>query len=255
MDEDDAGPVEGITAIIFLTPLLVWLISTAFRAKPARVVLLRKFNVRGLAHVLSSMIQTELRPYGHVIGLSDKHIARDRFGWLSMAALSLSNPLAALWFVIGAPIRLVYRLFDRSGMWPAVVLNARDYRNLARRLRDRIGLNLQVALTSKESFLVRTSDAWWKLCARLLLESSDAIVVDLSQIAAGTEWELDVIRDASATARCVFVSLWGKGEEAQAALTKRGFTNPCHLYAPDGHMLDRGKFRAAMFSAMRASHA
>lgn len=235
--------------------LIVWLVSSALRRHPARVLLLRKFNERHLAEPLERMIAHELRPYGHTASLSDKYIRRDYFGWVQMALLSLSNPLAAAWFVIGLPIRFVWRLVDRSAMGPAVVMSARDYRNLARRLRDRIGLNLQVALVSKEAFLVRTSDAWWRMVVKLLFDSADVIVVDLSQVAEGTAWELDLLRAENALPRCVFVSLWGKLDEAEAALAARGIAAPVFHYAPDGEIQRRTPFRSAMLGAMCATHA
>ena len=248
---DDAASILGLA---LFTPFFVWFLATVFRRKPARVLLLRKFNVRALSEPLSRMLARELRPYGHVATLSDKHIRRDAFGWVHGAILSLSNPIALVWFVLGLPIRFVWRLFDRSAMGPAVVLNARDYRNLARRLRDRIGLNAQVALVSKEAFMVRTSDGWWRMSAQLLMDSSDVIVVDLSHVTAGTAWELDVIQAAKDTPRCVFVALWGKLEAAEAELRARGIEAIVHHYAPDGEIQRRPAFRAAMLAAMRATH-
>lgn len=239
---------------VVLLASVIWLVSSALRRRPARIVLLRKFNERAFSAPLERAIAHELRPYGHVVTLSDKHIRDDAWGWLSTALLSLSNPLAAIWFVIGAPVRLVWRLFDRSRMGPATALDARDYRNLARRLRDHFGLNLQVAFAPKEALPVRTSDAWWRMVVRLLMDSSDAIVVDLSQVSVGTAWELDTIREDNVALRCVFVALWGRVEEAQAALQRWGFANPCHYYAPDGEMQRRSQFRAALFDAMRATH-
>jgi hypothetical protein len=262
----DLGPVEAFGrasaaisvgygfAYAFGAAVLVWFFATILRRKPARVLLLRKFNVRALAEPLERMLGRELRAYGHVATLSDKHIRRDAFGWVQGAILSLGNPLAFLWFVVGMPIRLLWRQFDRSAMGPAVVLNARDYRNLARRLRDRIGLNAQVALVSKEAFMVRTSDVWWRMTAQLLMESSDAIIVDLSQVSAGTEWELDLIQQEKAVSRCVFIGIWGKLEAAEALLRARGIDAPVHHYAPDGELQRRAPFRAAMLSAMRATH-
>lgn len=248
---DDAASALGL---VLLAPFVIWFVATILRRKPARVLLLRKFNTRALSEPLSRMLAQELRPYGHVATLSDKHIRRDMFGWVAGAILSLSNPIAFAWFVLGLPIRFVWRLFDRSAMGPAVVLNARDYRNLARRLRDRIGLNAQVALVSKEAFMVRTSDAWWRMTAQLLMESSDAILVDLSHVTAGTAWELDVIQQENAISRCVFVALWGKLEEAEATLRARGIDAAVHHYAPDGEIQRRPAFRAAMLAAMRATH-
>lgn len=252
--ELDSELVFGVIGAAALSAIFIWFVSSALRRHPARVLLLRKFNVRAVSMPLGRVIAHELRPYGHVASLSDKHIRRDMFGWVQMALLSLSNPLAAIWFVVGLPIRFAWRLFDRSAMGPAVVLNARDYRNLARRLRDRIGLNVQVAMVAKEAFLVRTADTWWRLVVRLLMDSSDVIVVDLSQVSEGTAWELDVIRDENAGARCVFVSIWGRAAEAEAALRERGFPHDCFYYAPDGEMQRRGQFRVAMLAAMRATH-
>lgn len=244
----------GMLGLALLAPFVIWFFATILRRKPARLLLLRKFNTRALSEPLSRMLAQELRPYGHVATLSDKHIRRDAFGWVQGAILSLANPVAFVWFVLGLPIRFVWRLFDRSAMGPAVVLNARDYRNLARRLRDRIGLNAQVALVSKEAFMVRTSDAWWRMSAKLLMDSSDAIIVDLSQITEGTTWELDAIQQENAAARCVFVALWGKLEEAEAELRARGIDATVHHYAPDGEIQRRTSFRAAMLCAMRATH-
>lgn len=252
----DAEPPIAAMAIAmgWLLALVTWFTSTALRRYPARITLLRKFNVRHLSEPLERMLAQELRPYGHIATLSDKYIRHERFGWLQTALLSLGNPLAALWFVIGLPIRFVWRLFDRSAMGPAVVLNARDYRNLAARLRDRIGLNVQAAMVSKEAFMVRTSDAWWRMTAQLLMDSSDAIVMDLSQMSEGVGWELDLIRDSGAERRVVFIALWGKLDEAEAALAARGIDAVVHHYAPDGEIQRPPQFRDAMLAAMRATH-
>lgn len=102
--------------------------------------------------------------------------------------------------------------------------------------------------------MVRTSDAWWRMVVQLFLDSSDAIVVDLSQVTQGTAWELDVIAAEGVTPRCVFVALWGKLAEAEAALAQRGISASVHHYAPDGEIQRRGAFRAAMIAAMCATH-
>jgi hypothetical protein len=238
-------------ALAVLVPPLIWLFATGLRRKPARVLVLRNSSERALTAPLARMMAQELRPYGHLVSVSERNTRRDLFGWVQPSLLNLSNPLAAIWFVVGAPVRFLVRPFDRSAMGPATVLNARDYRNLARRLRDRIGLNLQVALTGKEALPVRTSDAWRPLTTQLLAASADAIVVDLPDSA---EW-LDAIPVENAIARCVFVSLWGRLEAAEALLQARGLSAPCFHYAPDGEMQRRAQFRAAMLTAMRAGAA
>ncbi|MBX9745374.1 MAG: hypothetical protein K2X34_00635 [Hyphomonadaceae bacterium] len=209
----------GYAALLALT---IWLVSSALRRHPARVILLRKLNERHLSSPLDHMLRRELAPYGHVATISDRFI----------------------------PATLFSRYMSGHG----VVVEARDYRNLASRLGNRIALNLRAALKGREAVLVRASEAWWPTTTRLLIDSSDVIVVDLSQLDHGAAWELDMVAAEGAVERCVFVALWGKLEEAEAALAERGISAVVHHYAPDGEIQRRGPFRAAMLAAMRATH-
>jgi len=202
---DDVSRAIGLA---MFTPLFVWLLASALRRKPARVLLLCKTTRRGLDVALRRMLRRELRPYGHIQIMPDK----------------CSRGVASM---LEAPVRC-----------------ARDYRALARSLSKRVANNLRPIMQ------VRATDAWRGLVARLLTDSADAIVVDLSDVSAA--WPIDAIGDAGQ--RCVFVSLWGKAEEAQAELARRGIANPCFCYAPDGEMQRRAQFRVAMLDAMRAAH-
>jgi hypothetical protein len=130
------------------------------------------------------------------------------------------------------------------------VKRAGSYVTLAMSLRQRVLLNLRAALAREEILAVSSSPPWRGLTASLLLDSADAIVIDISDPSQAA-WKFDLAR--SIAPRCVFVSIWGKGEGAEAALAAQGLSNRCHCYAPDGHMVDRAKFRAAISSAMRAS--
>ena len=167
------------------------------------------------------MLWRELRGYGHVVEISDRFVP--------------PTPLNHLAFSHG------------------VVLNARDYRNLALRLRSRIALNWR-ALGKKAVIQVRCVEVWWRTSLQLVTESSDVIVVDLSLVDQGGVWGLDLIRELN-PARCVFVALWGRLEEAEAALRAAGIAQRVFPYAPDGEMQRRPQFRAAMLEAMRATHA
>src|SRR5690606_278695 len=57
------------------------------------------------------------------------------------------------------------------------------------------------------------------LVLNLLLDSSDASVVDLSD---GGSWALAAIQAEGVAQRCVFVALWGRLEEAETALRAAG---------------------------------
>jgi hypothetical protein len=132
---------------------------------------------------------------------------------------------------------------------PTPILNARDYRRTALRLSDRIGLNLRAA-----PLPIIASAAWRPMALRLLVDSADAVIVDLSCTGESEPPELDIVRQAGAEARTVFVCIWGGLERAEAALRAAGFAHVCYHYAPDGEMQRRPYFRAAMVNAMRAAH-
>lgn len=135
----------------------------------------------------------------------------------------------------------------------APVAQARQYRRLGRKLRSRIALNLRSAISPGATLSVAATTQWRPVAQRFLIDSSDAIVVDLTE-AGDAASELDAIRSAGAESRAVFVSIWGDAERAQASLRDAGLSNECFFYAPDGEMKRRSQFRAAMIGAMRAAH-
>lgn len=139
-----------------------------------------------------------------------------------------------------------------SGVEGLVVKSAADYRARAAEMHNRVAQNLHNMGTRRETLALSATDQWRPLVLNLLLDSSDAIVVDLSD---GGSWALEAIQREGVTARCVFVALWGRLEEAEAALRAAGLSQRCFPYAPDGEMQRRPQFRAAMLEAMRATHA
>jgi hypothetical protein len=139
-----------------------------------------------------------------------------------------------------------------SGVEGLVVRCAADYRARAHEMRNLVTQNFHNISTRRETLALSANEAWRPLVLNLLLDSSDAIVVDLSD---GGSWALEAIQREGALARCVFVALWGKLEEADAALQAAGLSQRCFPYAPDGEMQRRPQFRAAMLAAMRATHA
>jgi hypothetical protein len=208
-----------VFAVLFVT---AWLLLIALRRYPVRVVLMRKLDQRHLSTPLDAAIRDDLIDYGHIIEFSDRYLPPTQLNQLT------------------------------SGH--GAVFNARDYRNLALRLGNRTALNVRAALSGKFALKVRCTQAWWKTTAHLLGDSSDVLLVDLSQIADGAPWELDLVQELGAERRTVFIALWGKLEEAEAALAARGIDAVVHHYAPDGESQRRPQFRAAMLGAMRATH-
>jgi hypothetical protein len=139
-----------------------------------------------------------------------------------------------------------------SGVEGLTVKSAADYRARTLDLGNRIGLTWANMTTRRETLALSATDQWRPLVLNLLLDSSDAIVVDLSD---GGSWALEAIQREGVAQRCVFVALWGRLEEAEAALRAVGLSQRVFPYAPDGEMQRRPLFRAAMLEAMRATHA
>ena len=80
---------------------LVWFLSSLFRSQPARVLVFSKFNDRKLASSMGSLIQRQLRPFGHVITLSDRHFRRSM--WEMVGRMVPANFLHAFIIVAWAP--------------------------------------------------------------------------------------------------------------------------------------------------------
>lgn len=241
----------GWTVIaIFVISWFVWMFTSFLRGQPARVLLLRKFNDKQLAKSMERVIQNELRPFGHIATLSDQFIRRSKWGWLSR--IIPTSPVHAVLLVFWLPIRLVLRQFNRARHGPPYVGSARDFRNLAKRLRDRIGLNIEVATTSKEAFIVRSHDKWWKQIVALLMGSADIIIVDLSNVTSGTEWELERLDRLSMFEHAVFTAHEDRVLQARAAAERFPGAARKHIHTYDkfGDMADREAFQTAMLETM-----
>lgn len=236
---------------LLMASFFTWFFTSALRRYPGRRLLLRKFNDKEVSGSLEKVITSELRPFGHIVTLSDKHIRRSRWSWIGQ--MIPTNFLHAAIIVIWFPLRLMLRPFNRSKHGAAYVGSARDFRNLARRLRDRIPLNLEVALTSKEAFIVRSSDDWWKHLVALLMNSSDVIVADLSNVTSGTEWELERLDRLELFRRAVLLVREDRLDHAREALAAYPVAQARELFVYNslGSLENRAGFREAMLEAIR----
>lgn len=235
---------------LFVFAWFAWMLFSFLRGQPARVLLLRKFNDKKLAKAMEYVITDELRPFGHISTLSDQFIRRSRWGWIGR--LIPTNFVHAALIVVWMPLRLILRQFNRARHGPPYVGSARDFRNLAKRLRDRIGLNIEVAMTSKEAFIVRAHDKWWKEVVALLMGSADIIVVDLSNVTTGTLWELERLDRLDMFEHAVFIAHEDRMADARSAAERfpGAAMKHIHSYNEVGDMADREAFRQAMLDTM-----
>lgn len=238
---------HSLLGALVLAPL--WTVVTAARRKPARILLLRRFNNAKIGQAINRLSERHLRPYGHIYTLADKFFKRSYIG----AVLSVwsFNPIVFLWRIINVPFALLRRLFDRTRAGPIMIWSARDFRHFVRRLTDRWGLNLEVLRTKRNAVMVRTSDAWWQHVVVLLMHAADAIVIDVTEVSSGTAWELHNLRDEAVADRAVFIARSDQETHARAACAANGFPEvTLHLYAANGRLADERAFRTAMRAAM-----
>ncbi|MBX3510829.1 MAG: hypothetical protein KF700_06475 [Hyphomonadaceae bacterium] len=127
--------------------------------------------------------------------------------------------------------------------------SAAAYRAAAASMGNKLAMNLAAARPDGVAMRLGGTPAWAPFTYALGAESADVLIVDLSADA-GEQIE----RVQAYAPRSVFVALWGRVEEAEAALRAAGLAQPCFYYAPDGEMQRRGAFRAAILDAMRATH-
>ncbi len=198
---------ESLGRIMLLGALgggALWVVGRMLRSRPARVLLLRKFNNAEVDYRLRRFAKRYLYPLGHVYTLADKHFRRPIFDiWPFLLYLS---PTVWAPILVLMPWDLVRgRLNGSSAGGRIKIWSARQFRQFAQRIAERVGSNTQVMASRRGAIAVRTSDAWWQQVVKLLMLSADLIVVDLSDVASGTEWELDRLSELGLLDRTVFV--------------------------------------------------
>jgi len=184
--------------------LILWVLASMFRSKPARILLLRKFNSVDVDARLRRFVSRYLSRLGHVFVLSDSRYRRPFFRWSTWMFYWLPTFWAPKLVLI--PWDFIRGRFNKSSAGgPMRIWNAQDYRRFGERVSERVSCNAQVMATSRRSIMVRTSDDWWQNVILLLMQSADLIVVDLSDLTTGTEWELDRLVEYGLLERTVFI--------------------------------------------------
>lgn len=251
---DRRSSISGNAGLGAMVLFPLYSIMLGWRRKPARLLLLRRFNDPEIGKSIEKLSRRWLKPYGHVFTLADKHFRRSRLApfvsWFSF------NPVLLIWRLANIPISWAIRLFDRARAGPILVWSARDFRNLGKRLVDRYGLNLEMERTQRKAVMVRTSDPWWRHVALLLMHAADVIVVDVTEVAGGTIWELETMLRERVGDRVVFVARQDRAADAASALATHGFpAREISHYTPDGRLIDSARFRMEMLSVLQRARA
>lgn len=109
-------------------------------------------------------------------------------------------------------------------------------------------------LSNRQAFAIRSSDAWWQLCVLMLMYSCDAIVIDLSLVKSGTEWELNEIKSRAFLNKCMFV-VNENSEHAFEDTISQYFgaigTRQVFAYRSNGSLKDGKSFSSQLESILR----
>jgi hypothetical protein len=103
---------------------------------------------------------------------------------------------------------------------------------------------------------IRCSDAWWKHCVLTLMHSFDIVVVDLSLIKAGTDWEIRQLCKEDLLYKTIFIAS-DIHKDGLADTMRRYFGisafPPKYLYDKRGRIANSSGFNCHLYSLMKSA--
>jgi hypothetical protein len=225
---------ESSFCVLILGALLGGVVLQRFSR---RVLLLRPFGERRMTR---SLKQAVARTIGHralVITLADRNY---RPSWI----------LFAIAAIFGGIVNWLFNPLLHISPRACSVRSERSYRKLQRFLLRRLKPSFLALLAGGQAFNVRSKDQWWKPTILTLMHSADCIVIDLSRVKAGTDWELAQIKARGLGSKVVYIAVDHSLHTIEPALAPyfSGELPPVHVYD------DRGRFRdpEALIAGLRA---
>ncbi len=98
--------------------------------------------------------------------------------------------------------------------------NERSFFILAYFLVTRWKGSLRSLISGGQAFNIRTTDAWWKRCIDLLMNSCDVVVMDISRVSTGSAWEMDQLNLRNLARQTIFIAQEEYADEAHRSLQK-----------------------------------
>ena len=227
--------------ILFFVVLLAGLIIfPLFVGQSFRIVLLRPFGEKALTRSLRKFLLVEMAGRGNLITLSDKNFKPNfivaALGLMGWPFIFLSNP--------------IFRGSRRIGK----IKNDKTFYKLGKCIASPIGIRVSNGISCGQAFNIQCKDSWWKCCVSLLLDTSDIVLVDLSKVKLGTEWEIEEIVRRDIVERCLFVATQDGADSAREVMARHFGGNAVkigiYLYDDRGVPSDRNGFRARLKRAL-----
>ena len=242
---------ENIGAALLFGGPALWLFGGIFSwIRPSRTLLLRPFQAKKISKPLKRFAQKNLSFRGHTITLSDKFVKDSGLAYaLSWVPRGPVDLIVIPLFFIPA-----IRQFQR---W-VHVKSPRSYRFLKKRLARRFTMTMFWQNSITKLLKVKCSDTWWKQAVDLLMYSCHLIVVDMSWVKEGTEWELDKIDRRNLERKTVFVVSEDAAEYAREVIAKfwphEEAPPPLYVYHKSGRLLDREDYERDVARIISESH-
>lgn len=208
--------ILGFTIMLvafWLSYLVYYLFAQISPRNPRRILILRPFNDGKISRPLKRFIRRHVSGFGFCYSLSDADFRERRFLYVLVSILtSLSYALPFL------TAGVLYVVNDNKRM--KYVKNNASYRSLLKllnRKRDLWFLLPPISLFAKpvswwwavrsgNVMVIGSSDEWWKTCVRTLAGNCDSVVMDVSDLRPGSQWEIENLERLTCGDNIVFVA-------------------------------------------------
>jgi hypothetical protein len=239
-----AFPAGVIIFLIFLLPLILFFLCLLLglltpvavyytRIHYIRILLLRPFGQRRLRIGLRRVIVRQFGIFGNIFTLSDRNYRPnfiiDRIVWIFDFLLIVLGP--------------VFRFSPRG----ARVKNERTFLKFARSLHGRFWPNYRSFIVGDQACNIKTHNQWWPLCIDLMMNSSELIIMDVSYVGAGSEWEIVHLDRRGFLRDCIFMAQEGYesvGVEKLSQILEARRMPRVFLYRPSGEFLEPDELNA-----------
>ena len=208
-DEDPTTETPALFNIsrfmVLLSLFLLQGLGALYTYPKVDIILLRPFGKKRSAKNLRRLTLRYLSSLGYVFTLSDKNFAGSGFVWIAS-------------IIYGFVIRLLLNPVLRREMICKKIECQADYDVLcAGPNRKQSYLNM---MCGGQALAVKSTDEWWTFCVNIWLQTSYLIIVDLSYVKPGTEYELGEIHRFGLNGKCIFISDVKYEATARALLAK-----------------------------------
>jgi len=229
-----------VYGIFFIAPFLLCLpviMPYALQQKNVgRIIVLRKFNDDLSGNALGRIIKSYLSNYGHVFTLSDKNF---RVKWYIRIPVFIGQ-------------LSLFHFRQRT------ISKKEDIAKLEKKLSGKIWLNVNWLLSGSKVFSIKTTDAYWKDTALVLLKENRVIVFDISYETTSLEWEFTEIKNLGYGRNIIAITnseqLLSESQWKNIFDSQEGLSIPVFYYDKKGKLPKKDEFDETVIRILGSSY-